>query len=159
MTLVRRFLAMAALLVWQGGFVFYTAFVVPIGTEFLGSATSQGFITRQVTTVMNRCGVVALALMAWELGASRDAMRWRRSGRVALFVLMAAAAAALFGLHGRLEAQLDVENLDVLDRHVFRPLHRTYLWVSSAQWGCAVAYLVLTVAAWRGEDRSAGRNI
>jgi ABC-type xylose transport system permease subunit len=150
--LARRFLTLAGLMVWQGGFLFYTAFVVPIGTEFLGTATSQGFITRQVTNQMNRCGAVALAVMVWDLAASRDPRRLRWFLRVALFTLMVAAAVALFDLHQRLESLLDVPNERVLDRQEFRPLHRIYLWVSSAQWGCAVLYLVLTVAAWRCED-------
>jgi hypothetical protein len=151
-TLLRRFLTLAALMVWQGGFIFYTAFVVPIGTEFLGSAAAQGFITRQVTVDINRCGAVALALMAWDLAACPDASRSRRLARVVLFALMVVAAVALFDLHQRLEALLDVPNEAVLNRAEFRPLHRVYLWVSSAQWACAVAYLALTIAAWRQED-------
>ncbi len=153
MTLLRRFLTTAALMVWQGGFVFYTAFVVPIGTEVLGSSADQGFITRRVTVVMNRCGAVALAVMAWELTASRDPSRLRRASRAAAFVLMAAAAAALFALHGRLDFLIDVDAHRVVNRHAFRPLHREYLWVSSAQWACAVVYLLLSLAAWREEDR------
>ncbi len=150
LTLLRRFLAVAALMVWQGGFVFYTAFVVPIGTDFLGSSTRQGFITRRVTDVMNRCGAVALACVAWELSTGRDGRLQR--ARVALLLAMVAAAVVLFHLHGRLEGLLDVENEDVLDRRAFRALHRGYLWVSTAQWACAVIYLLATLAAWKRQD-------
>jgi hypothetical protein len=153
MILVRRLLTVAALAVWQGGFIFYTAIVVPIGTEFLGSATRQGFITRQVTDTLNACGAFALSLMALELVASRDPRRGRFAARIGLFVLIALASIALFGLHRHLEALLDVPNEDVLDRHAFRPLHRAYLWVSSSQWACSAVYLGLTLAAWRSEDR------
>jgi hypothetical protein len=153
MTFLTRFAALAALMVWQGGFIFYTAVVVPIGTEVLGSATDQGFITRRVTDSMNRCGAVALAMLAWEWAATRDPSRLRRYVRAALFVVMACGAATLFVLHGRLEALLDVENASVLDRGAFRPIHRVYLWVSTGQWAAAVAYLALTLTAWRGEDR------
>jgi hypothetical protein len=150
--LARRFLTLAALMVWQGGFIFYTAFVVPIGTEFLGTAARQGFITRQVTNDINRCGVAALALMVWDLAAETDPRRLRRIVRVALFTLMVAASVALFDVHQRLESLLDVPNERVLDRQQFRALHRIYLWVSSVQWGGAVLYLLLTVAAWRCAD-------
>lgn len=154
LTLLRRFLTLAALMVWQGGFIFYTAVVVPIGTDFLGGAERQGFITRQVTDVINRFGAFSLALIAWDLAASRDPRRSRFFLRVVLFALMVVAAGALFDLHHRLESYLDIENEVVLDRHAFRPLHRIYLWVSSAQWACAVAYLALTLAAWSKEDSS-----
>jgi len=158
-TLLRRFLTLAALMVWQGGFIFYTAFVVPIGTKVLESPTHQGFITRQVTNEINRCGAVALVLMAWDLAACRDSRRLRQLSRVLLFVLMVVAAGALFHLHPRLDSLLDIPNQDVLDRREFRPLHRVYLWVSSAQWACAVAYLALTIAAWKGEDRVSGTGV
>jgi hypothetical protein len=36
-TMVRRFLLLTALVFWQGGFTFYGAVVVPIGSEILGS--------------------------------------------------------------------------------------------------------------------------
>jgi hypothetical protein len=152
MTLLRRYLTVIALCVWQGGFTFYAAFVVPIGTEALGSAKSQGFITRQVTDALNACGAFALALMAWDLAACRDPRPYRRVGRFVLFALMAVAAAALYRMHARLDGLLDVPNEEIVDRRVFRPLHRAYLWISAGQWACAAAYLGLSLGAWRGED-------
>jgi hypothetical protein len=152
MVYFRRLLTVIALAVWQGGFTFYTAFVVPIGTEVLGSATRQGFITRRVTDALNACGAFALSLMALELVTSRDPRRPRSAARAILYVLMIAAAVTLFMLHGRLEALLDVTDEDVVDRHAFRPLHRAYLWISSLQWACAAVYLALSLAAWRAED-------
>ena len=158
MALLRRFLAMAALMIWQGGFLFYTAFVVPIGTEVLGSSLRQGFITRQVTVRLNACGAAALVLMAWDLFGSRSPARFGNRLRVALFVLMVLAAAALVVLHGRLDGLLDVESRSVVDRETFRPLHRVYLWVSSGQWACAVLYLVATLAVWQREDLEKDRR-
>jgi hypothetical protein len=128
--------------------------VVPIGTAFLESSTRQGFITRQVTDTMNACGVFALALMAWDLVTAHDSVRLRSRARICLFILMVAAAIGLMVLHPRLEALLDVESESVVDRHAFKPLHRAYLWISSGQWACALAYMLLTLAAWRNEDRS-----
>src|ERR671917_504286 len=49
MRLFRRSLLLWLLLLWQGGFLFYTAVVVPIGTDVLGSPLVQGLITRRVT--------------------------------------------------------------------------------------------------------------
>jgi hypothetical protein len=40
--MVRRFLVLAAVMFWQGGFTFYEAVVVPVGSEILGSHQDQG---------------------------------------------------------------------------------------------------------------------
>ena len=48
MVVVRRFVVVQALLLWQGGFLFYAAIVVPVGTDELGSAFAQGKITARV---------------------------------------------------------------------------------------------------------------
>ena len=65
MSLVRRFLVIQALLLWQGGFLFYAAVVVPTGTEVLGSF-EQGRVTRHVTNSMNVIGAVTLIILAWD---------------------------------------------------------------------------------------------
>ena len=36
MTLLRRFAVVQLLMLWQGGFLFYSGFVVPVGTDLLG---------------------------------------------------------------------------------------------------------------------------
>ena len=58
MTPLRRFLVLQSLLLWQGGFLFYAAFVVPAGTEVLGSSAAQGVITTRVVDALNVCGAV-----------------------------------------------------------------------------------------------------
>src|SRR5262245_48274036 len=67
--LFRRFLVLAALMFWQGGFFLYAGVVVPIGTEVLGSASEQARITRRVTVWLNWTAVVALVPMAWDVWA------------------------------------------------------------------------------------------
>src|SRR5579871_1207813 len=69
--LVRRYLVLTALMFWQGGFTFYAAVVVPIGTAQLGGATEQGFITRHVAWYLNVAGAVALVILAWDAAATR----------------------------------------------------------------------------------------
>ena len=46
--LARRALVTVALAVWWGGLTFYGAVVVPVGTEVLGGAAEQGFVTQRV---------------------------------------------------------------------------------------------------------------
>jgi Na+-driven multidrug efflux pump len=149
----RRYLALAALLFWQGGFTFYAAVVVPVGQDVLGSHLEQGFITRRVTVYLNLAGAVALLPLVWDTVGTRDPAAWRRRLRLLLWLAMAAALVALYRLHPLLDQYLDPEYHDLSDRRAFRPYHRLYLWVSTVQWGCAALYLLLTVLAWRAEDR------
>src|SRR4051794_14626948 len=139
MRFLRRFLVLAALMFWQGGFVFYAGVVVPIGTEGLGSARDQARVTRRVTVWLNWTGVVALVPLAWDAAAARGSRAARR-GRVLACLVMAGAQIVLFVLHPRLDALFDPDSLAVADRAAFRAGHRTYLWTSTVQWAAGVAY-------------------
>jgi hypothetical protein len=152
-TLLRRFLVLIALMFWQGGFTFYAAVVVPIGQAVLQSHLEQGFITRQVTNYLNVAGAVALLCLAWDGAASNDPVAVRRRVRWIAWLLMALSLAILVWLHGALDGLLDAETRSLLYPRPFRSLHRWYLWISTLQWGCAVVYSLLTLAAWRKEDQ------
>jgi hypothetical protein len=149
LVLLRRFLAVAALMFWQGGFTFYAAVVVPIGQATVGPA-EQGSITRQVTHYLNLSGIVALLALAWDVTAGRDASTVRRRGRWVALAVMATALGVLVWLHGHLDRLLDT---DSLDRAAFRMGHRAYLWVSTLQWAAGIVFAVLSLRAWQAEDR------
>src|SRR5262245_3867703 len=89
-----RFVVLAAFVFWVGGFTFYTAIVVPIGTGQL-TALGQGFITRDVTQRINIAASVALGLMLLDLAVTSGL--WRT--RLVLWLVMAACQAGLFWLH------------------------------------------------------------
>jgi ABC-type xylose transport system permease subunit len=150
--LLRRFLVLMGLLFWQGGFLFYVSVVVPIGQQELG-ASAQGFLTRQVTQIMNLAGVVALVPLTWDVAASREASSLRRGLRAAACLALLLSLVALFALHARLDQLLDLDQYRVLDRARFRSGHRWYLWISTVQWLCSLVYLGLALPAWREEDR------
>src|SRR5215475_1348897 len=76
MSMVRRCVLLAALMYWVGGFTFYAAAVVPIGSEVLGSHLSQGRITRRVAVHLNLAASVAIVLWAWDIASAADALRW-----------------------------------------------------------------------------------
>lgn len=150
LTITRRFLVVAALMFWQGGFTFYASVVVPLGQEVFGP--EQGFLTQRVTNYMNLAGAIALALLAIDAAAERvGPVRWRL--RWVAWCAMAVGLVALVVLHPWLDALLDADNARILDRHAFRPGHRAYLWISTIQWVAMLAYLTLTLWIWHEADR------
>jgi hypothetical protein len=152
---VRRVLVLGVLLFWMGGFTFYSAVVVHVGQQVLGSHRDQGFVTRRVTNYLNLAGALALPVLAWDVAAVRD-VPGRRRGRWLLWLGLGLTLGVLLWLHPRMDALLDPDRFDILDEKAFTVWHRWYLNVSTVQWACALAYAVLTVLAWRAADRLAG---
>jgi hypothetical protein len=151
--LARRFLVIAGLMFWQGGFFFYSAVVVPLGAKVFGSSVQQGFLTRQVTNYLNLGGIAALALLAWDGAASgRRGSRWS-SMRWLAWLGMAVTLGLLVWLHPMLDELLDPEALEVLEPKAFRVRHRWYLWISTIQWAFGLIYMGLMLRIWQTEDR------
>ncbi len=153
-TLLRRSLVLAALMFWQGGFLFYASVVVPIGKEVLGTDVDQGMITRRVTVYLNLAGGAALLPLLWEAAAGRGGGKWLRRLRWLALAVVAVTQGMLFWLHPRLDALLDPERVRILDRGAFRAGHRLYLWVSTVQWGAALVFAVLTLWTWQARGRA-----
>jgi hypothetical protein len=153
MVVIRRLLLLWLLMFWLGGFTFYAGVVVPIGTDVLGSASEQGVITRQVTNWLNLAGAVALGAWSWDLAANPAPSRTGQRLRWLLWLVLVALHAVLACLHPWMAALLDAEQQGGFDPDVFRALHRSYLWVSTVQWGGAVALSAVTVWTWRITDR------
>lgn len=151
--LTYKTLLLATFSLWFGGFTFYVTFVVPIGTEILGSARSQGFITQQVTHRLN--AVCAIAVLAMTVEAIR---RWRhcqfgsRATHVVLISLMAGMLIGLVALHPMLDALVDLDNRKILGRTQFYGLHRIYLWLSTFQWVVGWIWLLFTIRQWQFES-------
>ena len=152
MTVLRRLLLLVTLMFWQGGFMFYGAVVVPVGSEVLGSHLEQGFITRSVTNYLNMAGAVALAAWGWDVATERGSTQRKRRLRWFLWSLLVLMLCSLAWLHLRLEELLDVEAFRILDRPRYRTLHQWYLIVSTVQWAGAVLMAALTIRAWRDAD-------
>ncbi len=146
--LLRRLVVLAALMLWQGGFTFYGAFVVPIGAEILGSHLDQGFITQRVTNRLNVIGAVALAILAWDVAVCPAGRRWRWAS----WGLLVASLCGLLWLHTSLDGLLDAEQQDILDPEAFRENHQLYLLVSTLQWVLALTSLAQALWAWRRQD-------
>lgn len=148
---VRRFLVIQALMLWQGGFLFYTAFVVPTGGEVLGSAAAQGAITARVTDVLNLLGIVGIGLLAWDLAATRDPASRRTAARWWCWAALLLCQYLLLVFHEILISLMDPGHTHVMIRPPFYPLHRLYLWASTMQWFAAVLLVWWTLRAWAHE--------
>lgn len=148
--ILRRFLVVMALLYWQGGFLFYSAAVVPIGQDMLG--VTQGFITRRVTVALNVAGAVAVVPLLLDALLSGEPRRGRRVLRLFCWAIIAITLVLLFWMHPRLDDYLDVERHIVENARAFRRWHRWYLWISTIQWALGLVYMVLMLQAWRAED-------
>ena len=129
------------LLLWQGGFLFYTAVVVPIGTDAHG-AFNQGRITREVTVVMNIIGAVALVVFAWDQWHERSRWRWASWSVLALTLF------GLLMLHGRIDAHIDFGAGYIADYPRFYFWHRVYLYVATLQWLAGLVYTGQLVRMW-----------
>ena len=148
-----RWAVLASLMMWVGGFTFYTAIVVPLGTEQLGGI-AQGFITREVTRRINIAATVALVALLLDHGLTTDPSRARRWARLGLWLVLATLQMALFLLHGWLDSYLDPETQHIEQRPTFYQWHRLYLWLHTAQWLGALVEIALLLAAWRAADRT-----
>jgi hypothetical protein len=157
-TPLRRFLVVQALMLWQGGFLFYASVVVPIGTDLLGGARAQGVITARVTEWLNVAGLVCLGLLAWDAAATRDPSCRRLTARWWLIIGSAGLLGGLWFLHLVLDYFMDPAGRVVQMHEPFRVTHGAYLWVSTAHWLMGLALAWLTLAAWRAEDRKYGER-
>jgi hypothetical protein len=151
MLTLRRYLVVVGLMFWQGGFTFYAAVVVPIGTEILGSTLRQGFITREVTRFINISATVALVLLAWDMLVGRDPSRLGRWCAWCVWTFMSACQAVLFALHPYLDELMVRKGRIIHDPETFRAIHRVYLWTHAAQWGAGLVFLALMLRAWQAE--------
>lgn len=153
MQTLRRFLVVAALMFWQGGFVFYAGVVVPVARRFVKPMTMQTLVTREVTEWLNVAGVVALLLLAWDAIVCPAASRGRNRVRWLTWLGMVALLGLLFWLHVRLDDVVDPSTGEVLEYAAMRWMHRSYLWACTIQWGLAVVWIWMTLDVWREADR------
>ena len=156
----RRALLTLVFALWWGGFTFYAAVVVPVGTAVLGGTVAQGFVTQPVTDRLNVLGAVVAVALGWNLrrlwpGAAagmRRALGWS-------WGVFAAAQLTLFVLHPRLDAMLDARTRSfVAERATFYAMHRAYLLVAAAAWAAATVHALAVSRAWV-EGASQSRSV
>ena len=152
MTVLRRFLVLAALMFWQGGFTFYSGRRGPCRQCRARVAPGPG-----------PCD--ALGDQLPQPGRRRRDRRRRlghrrgerpelarRLARWGLWAILVIGLAILVWLHGRLDELIDVASENIVDRPRFRALHRGYLYVGTVQWAASLILIALTLLAWRSAD-------
>ena len=137
---------------YWGGLTFYTGIVVRIIHFVLNDPMDGGLITQKVTQGLQLLGFCTLPFMAWN-----DLCVFRHSkGRGSvLFGLTCVLALALLGLvlvHAQLDAVIDIDQREVVDRGVFDAAHRRYNQTTTIQWLAAVVYLPLAIYSWKRID-------
>ena len=141
MLITRRFLVLLALMVWQGGFMFYGAVVVPVVRAQL-EGPERSLITQRVTGWMNLVGTIGLLLMFADVWAgSAPVKRWRWL----TWAGMALPHLAVVWLHRELSHQMATGN-DRLDKSGFLLWHGSYLACNVVQWFAGMAFAVLALA-------------
>jgi hypothetical protein len=157
MLTVRRYAVIQSLLIWQGGFLFYAAIVVPAGTEVLGSAVAQGAITARVTDTMNALGAIALIVLALDLRLTADQNSQRTAIRWWCWSIAFLCQGLLFYFHLLLDAFMDPTRSRVVIGPPFRPVHRMYLWTISLQWFVCLFLVWFNIQAWGAEERTTSK--
>jgi hypothetical protein len=157
-TLSLRFFWLQCLILWQGGFVFYAAVVVPIGTELLASPATQGLITLRVTPWLNAFGVAYLLIAALEQSVADDGHSPRILARWWLWIGLAVGQYLLFPLHDVLLFFMN-DGLDYVQmRPQFQFTHGVYLSISTVLWVLALFHAGLTLAAWQNTPSATRRE-
>lgn len=131
----------------RAGF-FYALVVVPIGTDELGGATDQGFITRRVTVWLNYIGGGCLLAYAVDSTIGRYCRRLRQFLCIASIIILL----VLFSLHNVMNGYLNPDEHIIIEKHTFYRLHAIYLILSGVQWMVMLAAIWLMLAAWRAAD-------
>ena len=152
--LLHRFLVASAVGLWLGGFTVYAAFVIRIGHRIIPGGRF-GFVTAQVTSVLDVLAAMATFLVAVNLVANRrmlsGALKWTS---LAGWVILLAALVAGFILHARLDALLDFKTREISDPARFQTLHEAYEMAATIQWAAGLLELWCALAAWRRQDSS-----
>ena len=143
----RIFLLILALAFSFGGFTFYSAAVIPIGSDVLDK-TTQGFVTQRVTHVINAASLVSLLLFAWQgFVVRRQLSKFSVRCMILLLCIYSCSLISLVVIHPYMDGLLDFDDLSVKDPDTFYQMHRAYLWISTLQWLTTIALIWLVICS------------
>ena len=137
---------------YWGGLTFYTGIVVRIIHLVLNDPMDGGLITQKVTLVLQVLGACTLQLMLVnDFSVARNSKRLGIT-LLGLTLILSFALVYLFTVHSQLDQLIDTKEMLITDRVEFDAAHRRYNQTTTVQWLAAVAYLPLSVHAWRVTD-------
>ena len=149
-----RAIFLFAYALYWGGLTFYTGFVVRISHDVLNDPMDGGLITQRVTELLQILGALTVAMMFANALAIAQVAKKYAITLLSLALILAVALVGLYWVHGQLDAIIDIAQSEVTDRDAFVINHRRYNQLTTVQWIAAVAYLPITVFAWRHLDSS-----
>lgn len=141
-----------------GGLTFYTGFVVRIAHDVLSDPMDGGLITQRTTSVLQVLGVVTVVLMACNCAVVVRQSPKYGYALIACAAVLGCALVGLFVVHGHLDAAIDASVGEVIDREAFTIGHRRYNQLTTVEWIVSLAYVPLTVFAWRSIDARRDRE-
>lgn len=153
MTGMVRLLFLFSFSLFWGGLTFYTGFVVRISHDVLSDPMQGGLITQRVTALLQIFGGVTVLFMLWN---AFDIRRHSRNFAIALTicaVLVGVAVTGLVVVHQQLDSVIDIDSAEITNREAFTIGHRRYNQLTTIEWLASLAYLPITIAAWRAVDR------
>ncbi|TWU57193.1 DUF4149 domain-containing protein [Rubripirellula reticaptiva] len=152
MTWVLRVLLLLSYSLYWGGLTFYTGFVVRISHDVLNDPMDGGLITQRVTSVLNVLGAVTVVLMACNcVVVMRQSPKYGYA-LAGCATVLGGVLIGLFVVHGHLDAIINIETMEITNRDAFVTGHRRYNQLTTIEWLCCLAYLPITVVAWRRID-------
>ena len=131
---VLAILSLLLLALWFGGFTFYAAIVVPVGTELIGTS-EQGIITQTVTHWLNGIGglsLIGLFYLAF--------IAYPHKGLKTCWVLLSLSWIGLLLVHPLLDAMIEPGSYALEDPSSFYTWHRFYLWIHTVQWIASIGF-------------------
>ncbi|MEO1615986.1 MAG: hypothetical protein AAFV88_09070 [Planctomycetota bacterium] len=154
MTAIFRSVFLLVYALFWGGLTLYTGIVVRISHDLLGDPIDGGLITQRVTVFLQYLCAMTVVLMV-----CNTAIVFRKLPQLGRLLLgcttvLAAALIGLFVVHGHLDAVIDVAAYEITDRDAFTTGHRRYNQLTTVQWLATLAYLPLTIIAWKRIDAS-----
>ena len=156
---VSRLLLVLAFALFWGGLTFYTGIVVRVAHDVLSDPMDGGLITQRVTVFLQWLGLATALLMLLNALLVRKAARWYGNCLFGCAAILVCSLIGLFIVHGHLDSVIDVAAHEVTDRDAFDTGHRRYNQLTTVEWLSSLAYLVVTIPAWRRVDAADGKPV
>lgn len=127
---------------WLGGFLFYSAFVIPSAHAVLHDHETVGMITQKATRILNYIGLISCLLLLINFIKAKIFLSAKELKYSAILLgLIITSLLALFFFHYSMSIFIDPDKLELSEYKKFYRLHRIYLIISTVQFFCLIGYI------------------